>query len=159
MCLGFRAVYVLYIIMSFQCCVWCAWVLWPLVVCVCMENIAHWVCLCPSALSPRCRWTGEVDPRLRGNYPPSHPPTPGMKPRTCLSMSVNVCLFICVSKTSTQVTRRGNLIFIYPFILIPMSAAHVSFSCSLSKRAIFVKPGGFVLIDHSVFRRKWETHN
>lgn len=76
------------------------------VMAVCMENLAHWACLCVSALSPRCRRAGEVDPRLRGNYPPSHPPTPGMSPCTCLYMCV--FLGVCVSKSSSVVTRRSR---------------------------------------------------
>ena len=69
------------VLMSFQCCVLVPLRSYTSVVAadgVCMENVAHWVCLCPSVLSPRCRRAGEVDPRLRGNYPPSHPSTPGM---------------------------------------------------------------------------------
>lgn len=52
--------------------------------------MVDWVCLC-FTLSPRCRWKGEVDPRLRGNYSTSHPAAPGIELHTCFNWSVCCC--------------------------------------------------------------------
>lgn len=59
------------------------------------RNIAHRACLCACGRSQRCRRAREVDPRLRGNDPAAHPPTPGRKPCMCFYkyLSVSVCVF------------------------------------------------------------------
>lgn len=71
---------------------------------VCARMCKSWLtgCVGVLTLSPRCRWAGEVDPRLRGNYSTSHLTAPGMEQH----IFIYLCVLVCVSVS--ECFKRGE---------------------------------------------------